>query len=450
MGLGSTLTHPGSRVGGKVFPDPTIHRKELFMSEEYVQIKKSDFSFDIEKAIEKFKNNKNYEEMAGPGGALTEMLKMFYESALQAEQELHLGYKPHKKSDPYLQKNSRNGYSKKTFKTSTGGEVPIEIPRDRDGTFEPKIIKKHQRFDPTLEKQITGMYARGMSTRDIQSQLEQFYGTDVSPAYISLVTDKLLDGITEWQMRPLQEVYAVVFLDAIHYKIRQDSKVITKAAYSVLGVTISGVVEVLGIWIAENEGAHFWQSVLSDLKSRGVRDILIACVDGLKGFPEAINHTFPHTQVQLCVVHQIRNSMRYVGSKHHKEFVADLKTVYRADNIEMAEAGLTKLDEKWGSKYPSAVQSWKSNWLNLSTFFQFPAEVRKMIYTTNAVEALHRQFRKVTKTKSSFPTDDSLKKMLYLATINLTEKFRTKQNWALILGQLKIVFQDRIPEKMNF
>jgi len=420
------------------------------MSDEYIQIKKSDLPFDLEKVIEKYQKSKKLEDLTGPGGVVHELTKGFIERILKAEQELHLGYEPYQKFDSIAQPNSRNGYSKKTLKTSSNGDVPINIPRDRDGTFEPKIIKKHQKFDPELEKKITGMYARGMSTRDIQSQLEEFYGTDISPAYVSLVTDKILEGISEWQNRPLDETYAVVFLDAIFYKIRQDNKVITKAAYTALGINLEGKVDVLGIWLAESEGAHFWLSVLSELKNRGVNDILIACVDGLKGFPEAIENAFPKTLTQLCIVHQIRNSIRFVASKHQIEFMTDLKTVYKAINLESAEIALKKLEEKWGDKYQAAVQSWKNNWNNLSTYFQFPAEIRKMIYTTNAVEAVHRQFRKVTKNKGSFPTDDSLKKILYLATLGLKGSLRNKRDWSIMLGQLKIIFKERIPDQLNY
>ena len=379
-------------------------------------------AFDVSKVEAKLKNIKSLSDLTGNNGIIQEMIKQTVERILKAEQEAHLGYEPYQKGKK-SPKNSRNGYSSKTLKTASG-EVTVEIPRDREGSFEPEFIKKHQSFDPDLEKRVTSMYARGMSTRDIAEQLREFYGTDVSPALISKITDKVLEGVLAWQQRPLDDVYAVVFMDAIHYKIRQDAKVISKAAYTCMGINIDGKVDVLGIWLSENEGAHFWQTVLSDLKSRGVADILIACIDGLKGFPQAIEAIFPKTQVQLCVVHQIRSSLRYLGSKYHKEFMNDLKEVYRADNHEVAETNLQKLEEKWGAKCLSAVNGWRTNWTNLATYFQFPAEVHKMIYTTNAVEALHRQFRKVTKTKGAFPTDDALKKMLYLATLDLKGAFR--------------------------
>lgn len=410
-------------------------------------MKKEVFSFDTSKVEEKLKNVKSLSDLTGSNGVIQELIKGTVERILKAEQEAHLGYEPYKKGEVDTD-NARNGFSKKTMKTSSG-EVEIEIPRDRKGTFDPQFVQKHQSFDPDLEKRVISMYARGMSTRDIGQQLAEFYGVEVSAPLISKITDKVLEGITQWQARALEDVYAVVFMDAIHYKIRQDGKVISKAAYTCMGVDLDGKVDVLGLWIAETEGAHFWQSVLSDLRVRGVKDILIACVDGLKGFPEAIETIFPKTMVQLCVVHQIRTSLRYLASKYHKEFVADLKEVYRASTIENAEAALTGLEKKWGSKCAAAVSTWRQNWTNLSTFFLFPEEIRRMIYTTNAVEALHRQFRKVTKTKGSFPTDDALKKMLYLATLDLKGSFRSKREWPVMLGQLKLVFGDRIPQGIS-
>lgn len=407
-------------------------------------MKKDTPAFDVAKIEERFKNIKSLSDLTGKDGIFQEMMKQTVERILKAEQEEHLGYEPYRKNGK-SEDNSRNGSSKKTLKTTTG-EVEINVPRDRNGSFAPQFVAKHQSFDPDLEKRVTSMYARGMSTRDIQAQLADFYGTDVSPTLISRITDKVLEGVQAWQVRPLEDVYAVVFMDAIHYKIRQDAKVITKAAYTCMGVGLDGRVDVLGLWLSENEGAHFWLTVLNDLKNRGVKDILIACVDGLKGFPDAIENAFPRTLVQLCVVHQIRTSLRYLGSKYHKEFLADLKEVYRAPTLEIGEENLTKLEEKWQAKCPSAVNGWRVNWTHLSTFFAFPAEVRKMIYTTNAVEALHRQYRKVTKSKGSFPTDDALKKMLYLATLDLKGGFRGKRGWPVMLGQLKIVFGERIIE----
>ena len=398
-------------------------------------------AFDLSKVQEKLKSIKTLADLTGPGGPIQELMKQAVERVLKAEQDVHLGYEPYKKgSDGPV--NSRNGYSKKTLKTSSG-PVDIAVPRDRDGSFEPQFVQKHQTMDPDLERRITGMYARGMSTRDIQAQLADFYGTDVSPMLVSRVTDKLLDGIKEWQTRPLDDTYAVVFMDAIHYKIRQDAKVISKASYTCLGVGLDGRVDVLGIWLSENEGAHFWLTVMTDLRNRGVKDILIACVDGLKGFPEAIAPAFPQTQVQLCIVHQIRNSLRYMAWKYQRDFIADLKLVYRAPTREVAEAELANLETKWESRCAMAVRGWRDNWVHLSTYFDYPPEIRKMVYTTNAVEALHRQFRKVTKAKGAFPTDDSLKKMLYLATLDLKGSFCSKQGWPQIFaGRLHLIALD--------
>jgi putative transposase len=395
--------------------------------------------FDVSKVEEKLKNIKTLSDLTGRNGVIQEMIKSTVERILKAEQEAHLGYPPHDRTD---EENSRNGYSKKTVKT-TAGPIELEVPRDRKGTFEPQFIARHKTFDADLESRVTGMYARGMSVRDIGSQLEEFYGTAVSAALISKITDKVLEGAEAWQNRPLDDVYAVLFMDAIHYKIRSDGKIVNKAAYTCLGINLEGKVDVLGIWISESEGAHFWLNVMTELKGRGVEDILIACIDGLKGFPEAIEAVFPKAQVQLCIVHQIRTSLRYVASKYHKEFISDLKNVYRATTLAAAELSLEKLEEKWSARYPAAIASWRANWSHLSTYFSFPEEVRRMIYTTNAVESVHRQFRKVTKSKGSFPTDDALKKMLYLATKGM--KARHKNAWAPVLGQLKIIFPDRIP-----
>ncbi len=400
--------------------------------------------FDVSKVEEKLKHIKSLSDLTGPNGVIQEIIKSTVERILKAEQEAHLGFEPHEITDQ-PKDNYRNGYSKKTVKTSSG-EVEIEVPRDRKGTFEPQFIQKHQSFDPDLEARVTSMYARGMSVRDIGQQLQEFYGTEVSPALISKITDKVLEGVTQWQTRPLEDVYPVVFMDAIHYKVRVDAKVISKAAYTCLGINLQGQTDILGIWLSENEGAHFWQAVLTDLKARGVKDILIACVDGLKGFPDAITAVFPQTMIQLCIVHQIRTALRYMASKHHKEFVKDMKEIYRASNLENAEVALKNLTTKWGSQYPMAVQGWNVHWKELSTYFAFPVEIRKMIYTTNAVEAVHRQFRKLTKTKGAFPTDDSLKKMLYLATLDLKGAFRGKSGWPMMLGQLQILFEDRIPK----
>lgn len=417
-------------------------KKESQKVETQINPQSSERLFDVSKVEAMLKDVRSISDLTRPGGVIQEMIKSTVERIMKGEQEYHLGYPANEKADE-RRGNTRNGYSKKTLKTSSG-EVEIEVPRDRDGTFEPQIVKPYEKTDRALEEQITGMYARGMSTRDIQSQLESFYGVEVSPALISKITDKVLDGIVEWQNRPLEDVYAVVFLDAIHYKIRVDAKVVSKAAYTVMGIDLQGKVDVLGLWLSESEGAHFWLTVLTELKKRGVRDILIACIDGLKGFPEAIEQAFPKTQVQLCVVHQIRTSLKYVGARYQKEFLSDLKGVYRAASRELGEAALAGLEKKWNDRARAAVKGWRENWAHLSLFFDYPEEVRRMIYTTNAVEALHRQFRKVTKTKGSFPTDDALKKMLYLATLDLGPAFRHKRDWPVILGAIQVAFADRL------
>lgn len=397
--------------------------------------------FDTEKVQEMLANVSCLEDLTGRGGVMQEMLKNTIERLLKAEQETHLGYPPYDESGKNSG-NSRNGYTSKKVKSSLG-TIEVSVPRDRNGEFKPKILKKNQGFDPVLEKQILGMYSRGMSVRDIQGQLEENFGTEISPSYISKVTEHILDEVKEWQQRALESTYAVVFFDAIHFKIRHEGKVQSRASYTCLGIDLEGKVDVLGMWISESEGAHFWQTVFVDLKERGVNDILIACVDGLKGFPEAIEAVFPKTEVQLCIVHQIRTALRYTASKHHKELIKDMKLIYNASSLENAEIQLEEFDKKWNSKACAAVDSWRNNWANLSTFFQFPSDIRKMIYTTNSVEALHRQFRKVTKAKGSFPSDDSAKKMLYLAIKGL--KTRSKRDWGLILGQLKNYFGARIP-----
>jgi transposase-like protein len=402
-----------------------------------------DLPFDVEKVRSMFREVRTVSDLTRPGGVLHEMLRSTIERLLEAEQEYYLGYPKHEKAET-RRGNTRNGYSKKKLSTPSG-DMEIRVPRDREGGFEPVLVRRHGKVDTTLRDQILGMYARGMSVRDIQSQLYTLYGVEMSPAFISAVTDHIMEAIYEWQNRPLESIYAVVYMDAIHYKVRENGKVVSKAAYTVLGIDLNGNTDVLGIWLGETEGAHFWLSVLDDLRRRGVEDILIACVDGLKGFPEAIEQVFPRARVQLCIVHQIRSSLKYVPSRNRSEFIKDLKQVYQAGTREMAEWALGNLESKWGTKYPYAVKSWRDNWLHLSTFFDFPEPIRKMIYTTNAIEALHRRFRKLTKAKASFPTDESLMKMLYLATFDSRQtNRRQKKNWAEVLGALQIIFGDRI------
>lgn len=382
---------------------------------------------------------------------IQEKLKDIFKDTLQqifeAEMDEHLGYEKH---DPAGNNsgNSRNGYSKKNIKTRFG-KSEIEIPRDRNGDFEPQIIKKYDTTSNQLEDQIIAMYAKGMSTRDIEDHMRDIYGIDVSPTMVSKVTDKILPMITEWQSRPLDRVYPIVFLDAIHFKIRQDNRIVNKAAYSVLGINIDGHKEILGIWIGEHESAKFWLGVCNDLKNRGVEDILIACKDGLNGFSEAINTVFPKTEIQLCVIHQIRNSLKYVSYKEQKELLIDLKKVYQALTLEEAEFAFEEFKDKWGKKHPIIIRSWENNWLELTTYFKYPHEIRRLIYTTNAIEAYHRQLRKVTKTKTAYPSDEALIKIVYLATMDISRKWNMPvRNWKQCISQFAIYFSDRLESEL--
>jgi putative transposase len=375
------------------------------------------------------------------------MLKDIFAETLQemleAELDTTLGYSKHDVKNK-LTTNSRNGKSQKRV-TSEYGELEISVPRDREGEFEPLVVKKHQSNVTGIEDQIIALYAKGVSTREIQDHLHQLYGLDVSPTLISNVTNKLLPLIQEWQARPLQEVYAVVFLDAIHFKVKQDGHIVNKAAYMVIGIDLEGKKDVLGMWIGEHESAKFWMNVLNELKNRGVKDILITCVDNLTGFSQAIAAAFPLTEIQKCVIHQIRNSIRYVSYKDLKQVTADLKPVYKAATEEAAQVALDRFEETWGNKYPLTVRSWRNNWEELATFFKYSPELRKIIYTTNIIESYHRQLRKVTKGKSIFPSDESLLKMLYLATMDVVRKWTGRvHNWGQILPQLAIHFPERI------
>lgn len=355
--------------------------------------------FDFEKAISGLRNGQG---LSSKDGILTPLIKQLTEAALQAELEVHLTDKS--------SKNRKNGSTDKTIKTNSGS-FTLSTPRDREGSFEPQLVKKHQTYlTDDIERKILSMFSLGMSYRDIRSHIEELYGLEVSEAIISSVTDQLIPQLKEWQQRPLESIYPIVWLDAIHYKIKDNGRYVNKAVYTVLGLRLDGKKEVLGLYISATEGANYWLSVLTDLHNRGISDILIACVDGLTGFPEAINTIFPQTEVQLCIIHQIRNSMRYVASKNHKAFMTDLKVVYRAVNKEAAEEALNDLDNKWGKQYPLVIQSWRNKWLLLSAYFKYPDYIRKAIYTTNAVEAVHRQFRKLTKTKGAFPNENRLLK----------------------------------------
>ena len=397
----------------------------------------------IEQLKADLKKARTYQDLMGQDGAIKKVLKMSLEGMLDAELTEHLGYDRYS-PDGKNSGNSRNGKSRKTLRNDNG-ELDLVVPRDRNASFDPVIVKKYERTLGAIEDKIISMYAKGMTTRDIQSHVQELYGLEISPALVSQITDKIIDLAKEWHNRPLEAIYPIVFFDAIHYKVHDDGKVASKAAYTALAVDITGKKDLLGLWVSEAEGANFWLTVMTELKNRGVQDILIACVDGLKGFPEAINTVFPKTEVQLCVVHLIRNTLKYIASKDQKAFMKDLRTVYNAPTEEAAQVALDKLEEGWGKKYSLSIKVWKQNWEHASLFFKYPGELRKMIYTTNAVEALHRQFRKVTKTKSIFPSDDALKKMLFLAYRDISKKWtKPLPNWPIVLSHLSIIFADRL------
>jgi putative transposase len=396
-------------------------------------------TFDVEQAMKDLRSGK---DLNGKDGVLTPLIKQLTEAMLQAELTEHL--------ETSNSVNRRNGSSKKTIKTGSGA-FELETPRDRAGTFEPQIVKKHQtRLTPEIDRKILSLFSHGMSYRDIRQHIEEMYGIEVSSGTLNAVTDQLIPLLKEWQSRPLESHYAIVWMDAIQYKIKEDGRYISKAIYTLLGLTLAGHKEILGLYLSETEGAHYWLTVLTELQNRGVQDILIACVDGLNGFPEAIHAAFPKTDIQLCIVHQIRNSMKYVASKNQKEFMADLKPVYKAVTLEAAELALDELEAKWGKQYPIVLKSWRNKWEHLSAFFKYPEPIRKVIYTTNAVEAVHRQFRKLTKTKGAFPNENSLLKLLYSGIMLATEKWTMPvQNWPQALSQLAIYFEGRLDEKLG-
>ncbi|AGR76935.1 transposase, IS256 family [Aliarcobacter butzleri 7h1h] len=400
-------------------------------------------NFDFNEVLEQFRNGKN---LTGKDGLLAPLIKQLTEAALEAEVESHI-------ANDVLSgtRNRKNGVNKKTIKDLSNGSFELETPRDRNGTFEPQIVKKHQTtISNEIEEKILSMYGLGMSYTDISSHIEEIYQISISTATISTITDKIIDKVKAWQSRPLDSIYPFVWLDAIHYKIKDGGKYVNKAVYTVLGVNMEGKKDILGLYLSESEGANFWLSVLTDLNNRGLNDILIASVDGLKGFPEAIKTIFPNTEVQLCIIHQIRNSIRYVASKNHKEFMKDLKPVYQAVSKEAAEDALLTLDEKWGKLYPIVLQSWNNKWENLSVYFKYPPEIRKVIYTTNIIESVHRQFRKLTKTKGAFPNENSLLKLLYMGIQNATKKWNMPMwNWNLTLSQLAIFFEGRLDSELK-
>ena len=390
--------------------------------------------FDFKAAVKALQAG---QAITGKDSVLAPLIKQLTEAALEAEIDSHIA------ND--VVPNRRNGRSRKTMKSSSG-EFELQTPRDRAGTFEPQVVKKHQtHVSDEIESKMLSMYGLGMSYRDIASHVEQLYGIHVSPATISAITDKIIQSVKRWQQRPLDSLYPFVWLDAIHYKVKDNGFYVNKAVYTVLGLTMEGKKEILGLYLAETEGAKFWLSVLTDLNNRGVGDILIASVDGLTGFPEAIEAVFPKTDVQLCIVHQIRNSLRYVASKNQKEFMVDLKRVYRADTLAEAESAMDELEQKWGDAYPIVIKSWRGKWELLTAYFKYPKQIRKVMYTTNSIEAVHRQFRKLTKTKGGFPNDDSLLKLLYMGIENASKKWTMPiQNWAQTLSHLSIRFEGRI------
>ncbi len=387
----------------------------------------------------------NVSSMADIQNLFKESIAEFMENGLEAELDEELGYSKYdyrnKETD-----NSRNGHSSKQLRTSFG-DIGVSVPRDRKGEFEPQVLKKNQTsISQDIEEKILSMYAKGMTTSDIEAHIRDIYGIEVSDSTVSRITDKILPIAKEWQQRPLESVYAVVFLDAIHYHVRSEGQIIKKAVYIAIGVNLEGRKDVMGMWVGENESAKFWGTVLNGMKNRGVEDIFIACTDNLTGFSTAIAAVFPRTEIQNCIIHQLRNSSKYVSYKDLKALMADLKAVYAAVDEAAALAALDTFAEHWDKKYPKISQSWRVNWANLSTYFKFPQEVRRLIYTTNAIEGFNRQLRKVTKSKSVFPTDDSLLKMLYLAMMDITKKWTgRRQDWSVIYAQLVLFFEDRIP-----
>ena len=376
---------------------------------------------------------------------LKDSFKDLLQELLEAELDVSLGYDKNCKNGLDTD-NKRNGHSPKTVK-SQFGEFQLDIPRDRNGEFEPEIVPKYCRDISGIEDKVISLYARGLSTRDIGAELQELYGIDVSAEKVSKITDRILPEIKEWQSRPLEPIYPFIFMDAIHYKMREDGRILNRAAYVVLGVTLEGNKDILSITIGANESSKFWLGMLNDLKNRGVQDVLFFCVDGLPGFREAIETIYPNAQVQRCIIHMLRNSFKYVSYKDLKPFAADFKAVYKAPNEEIALKELEELKNKWGKKYPYAISNWESNWDVVSPFFQFSDDIRRIMYTTNIIEGVNRQFRKVTKTKSVFPNDSSLEKMLYLASQNVRKKWKMRyRNWDLVLSQLNLLYDDRLKQ----
>lgn len=395
--------------------------------------------FDMEAAIKALRDGK---ALTGKDGVLTPLIKQLTEAALEAERDSHL----RQEANP----NRKNGSTSKTLKSPVGS-FELHTPRDRAGTFEPQLVKKHQtHLTDELERKILSLFSLGMSYQDIRSNIEELYGIELSNGTLNAITDKLLPELQAWRERELEAIYPILWLDAIHYKVKENGRYVSKAIYTILGLNIEGHKELLGLYLSDQEGAHHWLSVLTDLHNRGVKDILIACVDGLKGFPEAIESIYPDTEVQLCIIHQIRNSMKYVASKNQKAFMADLKCVYKAATLNAAETALDELAGKWGDQYPLVIKSWRTKWPTLSNYFKYPEYVRTAIYTTNAVEAVHRQFRKLTKTKGGFANENSLLKLLYAGILKASQRWtHPVQNWNLTLSQMMIHFPGRLDDHVS-
>ena len=409
--------------------------------------KKDNINFDYN---EKVKKCKTIDDVIGKDGLVQRLIKDVLENILEVEMGEHLGRDKYDRQTDIDQddRNYRNGYSKKTLRSSFG-DVDLDVPRDRKAEFEPQIIKKYETVCNELDKKIISLYAKGMSTRDIQAEVEDLYGITLSPSMISKITDKVIATATEWQNRMLDEIYPIVYLDAMYFKVRSNGKIVNKAVYICLGYTLEGYKDILGIWVDEAEGAKFWLSICNDLKNRGVKKILIACMDGLKGLPQAIKTVFPTVDIQTCIVHQIRNSIKYIASKDKKAFMKDLKEVYKATTEELALAQLDNLKEKWGSNYGMVIDSWYNNWNNLDTFFKFSPQIRKLIYTTNVLEGFNRQVRKFTKVRTIFPTDESLNKCVYLATMEIMEKWTQPiHNWGTTLAELSLYFEEQLRDEL--
>ena len=409
--------------------------------------RKNDINFDYNSEVKKCKT---IDDVLGKNGLVQRLIKDVLENILEAEMDEHLGRDKYQRQNDIepSERNYRNGYSQKNLRSSFG-DVDLDIPRDRKSEFEPQIVKKYETVCNELDKKIISLYAKGMTTSDIQAEIEDLYGITISPSMVSKITDKVIATATEWQNRMLDKIYPIVYLDAMYFKVRSNGKIVNKAVYICLGYTMEGYKDILGLWVDEDEGAKFWLGICNDLKNRGVKEILIACMDGLKGLPQAIQTVFPSANIQTCIVHQIRNSIKYIASKDKKSFMKDLKEVYKAATEELALAQLDKLKETWGNSYGMVIDSWYNNWNNLSTFFDFSPRIRKMIYTTNALEGFNRQVRKYTKSRTIFPTDESLNKCVYLATMEIMEKWtQPVPNWGATLAELTLFFTEELKDEL--